>query len=343
MENENLDAITRSFSAFSGQPPTVVERVQAHASSRIIARLSTDSDSAIIGSYEPNWREAEAFIYLARHFRGHGLRVPEILAFDEKTQTILMEDLGKDTLFDYLTKTRAAGTEFPRLVEEAYQRALNDLVQFQHEGGPLVDFTRCFPSYGFTAHDMREDCRLFVHAVIHATGISGDSCRLEEELSELVTALSAQEPATTFMYRDFQARNIVMQGGTLGYIDFQGGRLGNPAYDVASLLYQARAGLPQTVRMRLLTAYCEAARPYATFEEQFFVDHFDGWVLIRLLQALGRAGELGLQGGNPLFRSGLPLGVAALRDFLTTANLPMQKSALTEYVDGLFELFCSAN
>jgi len=343
MENQQLDAIINSFLAFSGQPPTIVERVQAHASSRIIARLSNDSGSAIIGSYEPNWREAEAFIYLARHFRDYGLRVPEILAFDEKTQTILMEDLGRETLFDNLTKMRAGELEIPQLIEDAYQQALTDLAQFQHGAGPFVDFNRCYPSSAFTAHDMREDCRLFVNAVIDATGVEGDRCRLEEELSELVTVLSTQESTKTFMYRDFQARNIVMQGGAIGYIDFQGGRRGNPAYDVASLLYQARAGLPPTVRMRLLTAYCEAARAYTTFEEQLFIDHFDGWVLIRLLQALGRAGELGLLGGNPLFRSGLPLGVSTLRDFLRAANLPMRKPALTDYVDALFGLFCSEN
>jgi aminoglycoside/choline kinase family phosphotransferase len=337
MNNTQVDAIIRSYSALSGHPPSGVERVQAHASQRVIARLSNPAGATIIGSFEPNWREAQAFIYLSKHFRKHGLAVPEILHIDERQQTVLMEDLGNQTLFDYLTKNRIGETGISVTVEQLYRQALADLAQFQYEAGPQVDFTRCYPSSAFTEEDMRADYRLFVRAVIGVVGIEGNRYRLEEELSDLVTALASKGSTKTFMYRDFQARNIVLRGYSLGYIDFQGGRSGHPAYDVASLLYQARAALPPEVRSRLLSAYCDAARKYATFEERFFTAEFDSWVLIRLLQALGRAGELGLEGNNPLFRSGFPQGVLFLRDFLKTANFLKPKPILSEYVDALSE------
>ena len=337
MMNDHYSKILSAFSACFGDEPSSVEQVQAHASQRRIARLGSGRRETVIGSFEPNWREAEAFLYLAEHFRCHGLNVPEILFVDPHRQVILMTDLGNQTLLDFLNHERTGESDVSESVEQMYQRALVDLIHFQYDAGHLVDFSRCYPTASFSGDDMRNDCNLFVRSVIDVLGIPGDQTNLERELTALVESLSKDSSWNTFMYRDFQARNIVIKGKSLGYIDFQGGRRGPPAYDVASLVYQARAGLSTSVRRRLLSIYCKAATDIPGFNEEAFRQQFDEWVLVRLLQAIGRAGELGLQEKKELFRSSLPKGLATLLGVLRSGHFSFKPSALVGFVETLSE------
>lgn len=339
MTNQHYQAIKGAFVASFGEQPDIVESIQAHASQRVLARLTNGQGRSVVGSYEPNWAEAEAFLYLADHFRSHGLNVPEIVAIDRPHQVILMSDLGSQTLLDLLNHERMGESDVPETVERLYERALVDLTRFQHAAGHLVNFDKCYPAAAFTPSDMWQDCRSFVEAVIDMLAIPGDSAGLERELAQLVESLSRDSSWSTFMYRDFQARNIVVKGRVLGYIDFQGGRRGPPAYDVASLVYQARAGLSAPVRARLVTMYCKAATEMPGFAEEPFRRNFDEWVVIRLLQALGRAGELGLQGKKELFRSSLPKGLSTLLGVLRVGHLSFKPVALIGYVEALAERF----
>ncbi len=336
-----LQPIADSFSAFAGTPPTKIESVEAHASGRVIARLSSENFGTVIGSHEPDWAEASAFLYLARHFKSHKLPVPQIFFVDQSQQIVLMEDLGRETLYDVLCHQRIEGAEVTESVEDLYHRALNDLPKFQYEAGRLVDFARCHPVPEFSPTDMRADCQLFLNSFVDVTGIRGNRPALEGELALLVDLLTKDTQWDTFMYRDFQSRNIMVRDGTLGYIDFQGGRRGPLAYDVASLLYQSRAGLSAGMRARLLTSYCQAAAAIPQFDEDLFRSEFDKWVIIRLLQAVGRAGELGFRKKKELFWSGLPKGLALLQTVLHSERLSFQPIALRDYVDALIELLPS--
>jgi aminoglycoside/choline kinase family phosphotransferase len=336
-----LQPIVDSFSIFAGTAPTKVESVEAHASGRVIARLSGTGVGTVIGSHEPDWAEASAFLYLARHFKAHSLPVPQIFFVDQSRQIVLMEDLGRETLYDLLCHERIEGAEVPESVEDLYHRALSDLPKFQYEAGRLVDFARCHPVPEFSPRDMRADCQLFLNSLVDVTGIRGNRPALESELALLVDLLSKDTSWDTFMYRDFQSRNIVVRDVTLGYIDFQGGRRGPLAYDVASLLYQSRAGLSAGMRSRLLTSYCKAANVIPQFNEEVFRSEFDKWVIIRLLQAVGRAGELGFRKKKELFWSGLPKGLALLQAVLQSPQLSFQPVALRSYVDALLARFPS--
>lgn len=339
MTNNRYEAIKGVFFASFGEEPNLIEPIQAHASQRVLVRLASGRNGRVVGSYEPNWAEAEAFLYLAGHFRSQGLNVPEIIAVDRAHQVVLMSDLGNQTLLDLLNHERMGESDVPETVERLYAQALVDLTRFQHVAGHLVNFDKCYPTAAFTPSDMWQDCHSFVRAVIDMVGIPGDAAGLEKELAQLVESLSRDSAWGTFMYRDFQARNIVVKGRALGYIDFQGGRRGPPAYDVASLLYQARAGLTAPVRARLVTVYCKAATEIPGFNEEIFRTNFDEWVVIRLLQALGRAGELGLQGKKELFRASLPKGLFTLLGVLRVGHFSFKPAALIGYVEALAKRF----
>lgn len=335
MKDNRHEAFKGSFHTFFGREPALVEAIQAHASQRVLARLIDADGTSFVGSFEPNWAEAEAFLYLAKHFRSHRLNVPDVIAVNRAQQVILMSDLGNQTLLDLLYHERMGESDVPETLERMYERALVDLTHFQHTAGHLVDFTRCYPTTAFTTADMWQDCRSFVGAIIDMLAIPGNRGGLERELTQLIDSLSRDCSGDTFMYRDFQARNIVVKGRALGYIDFQGGRRGPLAYDVASLIYQARAGLTPSVRARLVSAYCRAAAIIPGFNEGAFRERFDEWVVVRLLQALGRAGELGLQGKKELFRSSLPKGLSTLLGVLKSGHLSFKPTALLGFVETL--------
>jgi aminoglycoside/choline kinase family phosphotransferase len=316
--------------------PSNIEPLEQHASKRNLFRLGFGQDQTAIVSIEPRWSEAEAFIYLSSHFRSHGLRVPEILRTDQENGVILMEDLGRYTLFERLSQARQSGEATPDLIPESisklYENAIQELVKFQFIAGKSIDFRRCFPAESFTLKDLKDDFELFINSLIIPLGINHDNEQLNNELSKLTLLASEDLITDTFMYRDFQSRNIVVLENNLGYIDFQSGRRGPAAYDVVSLIFQARACLPPKLRSHLKEAYCEAARQMSGFNEGSFRKSFYIWGVIRLLQTVGLAGKLGLNANHQMFKSSLPMGLALLLNLLECDELQFRPKNLIRIV-----------
>lgn len=113
--------------------------------------------------------------------------------------------------------------------------------------------------------------------------------KLEDDFQKMSDVLLRSSSAT-FMYRDFQSRNVMIKDGNPWLIDFQGGRKGPFYYDIASFLWQAKAKYPDSLRKELLQEYIEALRKYQPIDESYFYSQLRHFVLFRTLQVLGAYG-----------------------------------------------------
>src|SRR6266480_3062665 len=238
---------------------TPVERVQPlqgqlGGSGRKVIRLVGEKGSAIgilYGVHEEN----TAFLEFSRHFRRHHLPVPEIYGEDLDHGAYLEEDLGDTTLFDFLSKHRAGESVAPEAVE-AYGRVVAVLPRFQVEAGRDLNYKVCYPRASFDRQSIAWDLNYFKYYFLRLAGIPFNEQALEDDFSRL-TKFLLSAPHDYFLYRDFQSRNIMLPGGEPFFLDYQGGRKGALQYDIASLLYDAKADLPPELRQHLLNYYLE--------------------------------------------------------------------------------------
>lgn len=294
-----------------GFDPTNVVALKAHASERKIFRL-TGQGAVVCGVENASREENQTFIYFAEHFRKHGLHVPEILAVSDDRSSYLLEDLGDCTLYDLLQKERSAAEAFPKKIEDYYCRALDSLVEFQVTAGKTVDYSRCYQVTEFSVSSMLYDMQYFAQSFLAKVGLNFDEAMLRKEFDSFASYLS-EAPREYFMYRDFQARNIMIHNNTPYFIDFQGGRKGPLQYDVVSLLYQSSAQLPEDARARLLERYqYTLAQVHPGIASETFSKYFNRFIIIRMMQVLGTYGRQGLEQGKDYFAKSIPPAVKTL-------------------------------
>lgn len=327
--------LLRCYRAFRGSTPTLFSPLKPHASDRRIYRLGNNSGDSIVGVVNDSAAENRAFVYLAQFFSAQGLPVPVIYHFDEKELAYLVEDLGDQTLRDFLDESRVASNEtFPKIAEDVYKQALIHLTQFQISASRQLDYSRCYPESTFSPSALMTDMQAFSLELVARLLPDFDTSRLLPEYSALITFLSGAK-SDYFLYRDFQSRNIMMKGGAPHYIDFQGGRRGPLQYDVVSLLYQSSAQLPQSARDRLLEFYLETASHACDINHDDFRSRYGGFIVSRMLQVLGVYGRQGLGAGKEYFRASIPEALKTLREQLHSLELPEKFVTLSECVERL--------
>ena len=319
---------------FGSRPDSVVD-LAADGSTRQYYRLAWrgagEGARTVIGAIGPDHEENRAFLSFAGALRGAGLPVPEIFAADEEAGAWLEEDLGDETLFAALSAARAAagtparpGAEaFPAAIVPLYRRVLEVLPRFQVEGYRAVDFDLAYPRHAFDQQSIRWDLNYFKYHFLKLANVPFNEQRLEDDFARL-TGYLLEAPADTFLYRDFQSRNVMIRGGAPWFIDFQGGRRGAPHYDVASLLYDAKAAIPAALRAELLEHYLGALEPLypAARDRERFRRLFTGFVLARLMQALGAYGYRGFYERKRRFLESVPPAARNL-EHLLAAGLPL--------------------
>jgi hypothetical protein len=131
-----------------------------------------------------------------------------------------------------------------------------------------------------------------------------------------------------FLYRDFQSRNVMLREGEPYFLDYQGGRKGALQYDIASLLFDAKADLPPALRQELLDYYLEQLAGHITLDRDGFLRHYYAYVFIRIMQALGAYGFRGLYEGRPVFVQSIPYALKNIRWLLKHVELPIALPAL---------------
>ncbi len=311
---------------------TVPLQGELGGSGRKIIRLSNKNHRAIGILYGVR-EENVAFLEFSKRFRRHGLPVPEIYAEDLDHGAYLEEDLGDTTLFEFLSKNRAGDNVAPAVVE-AYRKVVAVLPRFQVEAGRDLDYSVCYPISSFDRQSIAWDLNYFKYYFLRLAGIPFNEHALEEDFTRL-TEFLLSAPRDYFLYRDFQSRNILLRNGDPFFVDYQGGRKGALQYDIASLLYDAKADLPPDLRQQLLDHYLDSLARFIPLDRNVFMQHYYAYVYIRILQALGAYGFRGFYERRAHFLQSVPYALKNLRWLLHHVRLPIPLPALMDAFKGM--------
>jgi aminoglycoside/choline kinase family phosphotransferase len=324
-----MEVLKQLFEQHFGKPVVTLQALQGElgGSGRRIVRLQGDSARAIGIIYGVR-EENVAFIEFSRHFRRHGLPVPEIYAEDLAHDAYLEEDLGDTTLFDFLSKNRE-GEQIAPAVVDAYRKVLEFLPRFQVVAGRDLNYKVCYPRASFDRQSIAWDLNYFKYYFLRLAGIPFNEQALEQDFTRL-TKFLLSAPHEYFLYRDFQSRNIMLRDGYPFFVDYQGGRKGALQYDVASLLYDAKADLPAALREELLEHYLDALANYLPLDREAFLHHYYAYVYVRIMQALGAYGFRGFYERKPHFLQSVPYALKNIRWMLRHVELPVSVPTLTE-------------
>ncbi len=316
------DRLVRLYREHFGATPVAVLELPADGSSRTYFRLVGTDWQTAIGAIGPDHDENRAFLSFSRSFHGAGLPVPTIYGADEASGVWLEEDLGDTTLFDALVEARDREQQaFPDSMVGIYRRVVEVLPRFQVEGGKVIDYSVAYPRAAFDRQSIVWDLNYFKYHFLKLAHIPFNEGRLEEDFDRLATFL-LQTGTDYFLYRDFQSRNIMLRDGAPWFIDYQGGRRGAPQYDIASLLYDAKADVPEPVRAMLLEHYMDALGAYVAIDRDAFRERYRGYVLVRIMQALGAYGYRGFFERKPRFLQSVPYAARNIARILD-AGLPV--------------------
>ena len=328
-ETSVLDALKKLFENHFHSPAETVQPLQGQfgGSGRRIVRLASRTARAIGVLYDVR-EENEAFIAFSRHFRRHGLPVPEIYAEDLSQGAYLEEDLGDTTLFEFLSEHRTDGKVGAEACE-AYRRVVEVLPRFQIEAARDLDYSVCYPRATFDAQSISWDLNYFKYYFLRLAGISFNEQSLEDDFGRL-TAFLLSADMDYFLYRDFQSRNVMLRDGQPFFVDYQGGRKGALQYDIASLLYDAKADLPPALRQELLDAYLEQVARFIKLERLDFLRFYYAYVYVRIMQALGAYGFRGFYERKPHFLQSVPYALKNLRWLVQNVQLPIELPTLME-------------
>ncbi|MBR6883714.1 MAG: phosphotransferase [Bacteroidales bacterium] len=318
------------FERYAGAEPVSCVALTGSASHRRYYRLTGPDGRTLIGVEGTDADENRAFLTIDRHFASKGINVPEVVA--EDGLCYLQEDLGSTVLYDALSAGRKSGSYSPEEVL-LLKKTIAALPKIQVEGARGLDFSVCYPQPSFDARMVDFDLNYLKYDFLKLTGLEFNEVFLQDDFDRLRADLLA-EPSDTFLYRDFNARNVMLVGGEPYFIDFQGGRRGPVYYDVASFLWQARARSPEALREELLQVYLDALRAYGPVDETRFRERLRLFILVRMLQVLGCYGFRGLWEGNKAFSDSIPPALEIVQSLLPFQDYPYLSEVLTSISEG---------
>ncbi len=307
-------SLTDLFTKHFGNAPEQLTLIPLSGSDRRYLRMS-DGTHTVVGAFNPDKKENNTFFYFSQVFAKYKLPVPEIIAKSRDKQYYLLQDLGDTSLF-HLLETEGHTDH----VKSLFKKGIDNLVRFHWEAGKEIDYSLCFSASAFDRKQILSDLLYFKYYFADLLKIHYNKPALLEELEEWSRALSSVRPQT-FMYRDFQSRNIQVQNDQVYFIDYQGGMMGLPQYDLASLLWQARAQLPNEWKSELVNYYFQALQTLPeipSFNEMEFRKGYLECVLLRILQTLGAYGFRGLLERKPHFIKSIKPALQQLKFFLET-------------------------
>ena len=309
-----MDKLKDLFESYTGQKVTETEEINSSGSNRRYFRLKGGNIS-VIGVVGTNVEENNAFVKLARHFIEKGIRVPKVLKVSEDGMRYIQEDLGDDQLYKLVSHGRESG-EYSSYESMLLCRTMETLPKIQFKGAQGLDWSVCYPDPAFNGRMVMFDLNYFKYCFLKATGLEFNETRLQDDLEKLKDDLLKDEGHEAFMYRDFQARNVMVKDGEPYFIDFQGGRRGPIYYDVASFVWQARSRYPENLRKEMVQTYLTALKGYTEVDEAVFYERLRLFVLFRTLQVLGAYGFRGYFEKKPHFLASVPYALSNLRKLL---------------------------
>lgn len=316
-----MDRLITLYEQTFGHKPVQTEMLAKAGSNRHYVRLTAPDQSTTIGVVSPDTEESRCFVHLAHHFGQHGVPVPTIMATAEDYSCYLQEDLGRISLYDVLASGRKSGGQYTEEQIEHLRRSIRLLPHLQTEGAQGLNWGELLPPRVFNQRAAMFDLNYFKYMFLKTSDLPFDEERLEDDMQQLAYDLAQLDGGhSTFLYRDFQARNIMLREGTEPvFIDFQGGQRGPIYYDVASFLSQASARYTQALRYSLAGEYLEELQsivPWAPSRQKFDHDLLL-FVLFRTLQVLGAYGLRGRFERKQYFLDSIPPALDNLRQLLT--------------------------
>jgi len=285
-----------------GTLPTAIEPLTPAGSNRRYYRLSGQEN--VIGVIGTSVEENKTFIYLSQHFASLGLPVPRVIAVSDDTIGYLQDDLGDISLFSVLHE------------EGLIEKAVAQLPRLQYLGSKGLDFSKCFPVSTFDEQSILWDLNYFKYCFLNTTGIAYSEQLLEKDFRQMAERLSAKDE-DTFMYRDFQSRNVMIKDGMPYFIDFQGGRRGPAVYDLVSFVNQSKAAYPESLKRRLISIYIENASVYTHIDPDDFHGKYREFSLLRTLQVFGAYGFRGRFERKPHFLHSIAPAISNLENLIS--------------------------
>lgn len=332
-----MDNLLKLYKEYKGAEPVTCQTITGSGSNRQYYRLTDEQGKSLIGVRGTSVEENRAFIYLANHFLSKGLPVPEIVAKSDDYLCYLQRDLGNRALFDAIAKGRKCGT-YDQTETALLERVVALLPDFQFLGAKGLDFSVCYPQQEMDETNVMFDLNYFKYCFLKPSGVDFHEMRLEEDFRKMAHDI-CRDRQETFLYRDFQARNVMLNENDAPYfIDFQGGRKGPIYYDVASFLWQASARYPDELRHHLIGVYLRSLQRYTTMDEETFQTRLQLFVLFRTLQVLGAYGYRGYFERKKHFLDSIPSAIENLRKTLAANDFPYPH--LTEVLRNLIESRC---
>lgn len=329
----DIETLKNLFEKTAGCKPLSVTELPSSGSNRRYFRLEGPDGASLIGVLGTSLAENKAFIYMAAHFAEKGLPVPVVVAVSGDGMAYLQTDLGDTVLFKEIEKGRLTKS-FSNHEKDLLIKTIRLLPRVQFGGARDMDFSVCYPTTSFDRRSIMWDLNYFKYCFLKATGLDFEEDKLEDDFQAMADVLLRTD-TDTFMYRDFQSRNVMIRDGEPWLIDFQGGRRGPFYYDIASFLWQAKANLPDSLRVELLDHYLEEVQNFYPIAKEEFMGCLRHFVLFRTLQVLGAYGFRGYFEKKPHFMQSVPYAIANLRALLTTpyAEYPYLSNLLVKLVN----------
>ena len=251
------------YKQWSGAEPAHTQQLPVAGSNRVYYRLTAHDGTSVVGVIGTSRYENHAFVYLCRHFSKRQLPVPKLLAVSDDELRYLESDLGSVSLFDAIRGGREAGGRYTLKEVQLLRRTIRELPNIQMRGARELDFSNCYPQAEFDVNSVLFDLNYFKYCFLKATELDFHELKLEADFRLLAKDLTSVDDQQAFLYRDFQARNVMLsEDGSPYFIDFQGGRKGPYYYDLASFLWQASAKYPHKLRRELVYEYYNALKHY---------------------------------------------------------------------------------
>lgn len=316
-----MQQLVKLYQQWAGTEPAHIEQLAGAGSNRQYYRITAADGATVIGVVGTSREENHAFVYLDRHFVHHKLPVPAVLAVSDDEMRYLQTDLGSTSLFDAIRGGREAGGRYDLAEQTLLKRTIRTLPDLQIRGANDLDWNQCYPQPVFDEDNVLFDLNYFKYDFLKLTELDFHEMKLEASFRRFAKDLTS-EPSESFMYRDFQARNVMLDAeGNPFFIDFQGGRKGPYYYDLASFLWQASARYSYKLRRELVAEYYNSLKQYVEVPS---VRHFAGrlslFVLFRTLQVLGAYGFRGLYERKQHFIDSIPMAMDNLRDLLSLSE-----------------------
>jgi len=326
---EMIDSIKLLYKEWTGKDPESLDVLPQSGSDRRYFRLYGNG-SSVIGTYGANVQENETFLYFSKHFKKKNLVVPELYAMSENGMYYLQEDFGDISLLNHL---ESQGLVQP--VYDLFKKSLAALAELQVKGDKDLDYEKCLTNTEFGKQAIMADLLYFKYYFLDGLAKPYNKQKLIDDFEALSNYLTHTE-YKYFMFRDFQSRNImVTKDNNVHFIDYQGGMKGAPQYDVASMLWQARANLPEEWKTNLLEDYMNSFEQLigSKLERGLFNSQYNGYVLIRMLQVLGAYGFRGLFERKAQFLTAIPLGIKNLKGFIQSHSIGLSLPEFKRVLD----------